>query len=173
MIKKNLDIASDIIDDYAKTWSSLLEYDEDKLEIPNNLQITSKILDYDNAKKTILQLKNSIFRNKDAGSLFGVEREKQLESIILTLEQTMFGEELYQSIEEKAANLLYMIIKDHPFSDGNKRIGSFLFLLYLKINHLPLVLDANGMITLALLIAESNPLQKNLMIRLIVNLIKQ
>lgn len=83
----------------------------------------------------------------------------------------MFGEELYKSVEEKAANLFYMVIKDHTFSDGNKRIGSFLFLLYLQTNKLPLTLDSNGLTALALLIAESNPNQKDLMVKLIINLI--
>ncbi|HMT02276.1 MAG TPA: Fic family protein [Burkholderiales bacterium] len=170
---KNMHLISNIIDNYAKTWTSLLEYDEDKLEIPHNLQVSSKLFDYDIAKKAINQLKNFLFENDDSGRLFGLEREKHLESILLTLEQTMFNEELYKSTEEKAANLLYMIIKDHPFSDGNKRIGSFLFLLYLKINQLPLMLDDNGMIALALLIAESNPFQKDLIVRLVINLIKQ
>ena len=63
----------------------------------------------------------------EATSLFGNERNDQLQSILANLEQTMFGEQLYRSIAEKSANLLYMVIKDHPFSDGNKRIGSFLF----------------------------------------------
>ncbi len=83
----------------------------------------------------------------------------------------MFGEELYKSAEEKAANLLYMVIKDHPFSDGNKRIGSFLFILYIQINKLPLTIDNLGLTSLALLVAESNPQQKELMVKLIINLI--
>ena len=83
----------------------------------------------------------------------------------------MFGEELYKSVEEKAANLPYMVIKDHPFSDGNKRIGSFLFILYIQINKLPLKIDDMGLTSLALLVAESNPQQKELMVKLIINLI--
>lgn len=83
----------------------------------------------------------------------------------------MFGEELYKSIEEKAANLFYFVIKDHPFSDGNKRIAGFLFLVYLQINKLQLNIDSNGLTALALLIAESDPKQKDLLVRLVVNLL--
>ena len=76
-------------------------------------------------------------------------------------------------MEEKAAHLLYFVIKDHPFSDGNKRIGSFLFLLFLRQNNLleQAGINANALVALALLIAESDPKQKNLMIRLILNLL--
>ena len=107
----------------------------------------------------------------EATSLFGNERNDQLQSILANLEQTMFGEQLYRSIAEKSANLLYMVIKDHPFSDGNKRIGSFLFLLYIQINKLPVKLDNIALTSLALLVAESQPSQKDLLIRLVVNLL--
>lgn len=78
---------------------------------------------------------------------------------------------LYKTTEEKAAHLLYFIIKDHPFMDGNKRIGSFTFLFYLRLQNVPIKLDENGLVALALLIAESNPAQKEIMIRLIVNIL--
>lgn len=74
-----------------------------------------------------------------------------------------------KSGEEKAAHLFYFVIKDHPFSDGNKRIGCFLFLLYLKLQNILLKLNDNGLVALALLVAESHPSQKDLMVRLIVN----
>ena len=83
----------------------------------------------------------------------------------------MFGEPLYRSREEKAAHLLYFIVKDHPFSDGNKRIGSLLFLLYLKQQEMEHQLNPQALTALALLIAESAPAGKDLMIRLIVNLL--
>lgn len=94
-----------------------------------------------------------------------------MERILQTIEQTFGGELLYPTVEEKAAHVLYFIIKDHPFIDGNKRIGSFIFLLYLKLQQLPLKLNENGLVALALLVAESSPTQKDLMIRLIVNLL--
>ena len=83
----------------------------------------------------------------------------------------MFGDDLYRSREEKAANLRYLIIKDHPFSDGNKRIGSLLFMLYLRQENIPHQLNPEALIALALLVAESSPAAKDLMIRLIMNLL--
>lgn len=83
----------------------------------------------------------------------------------------MFGNPLYRSREEKAAHLLYFIIKDHPFLDGNKRIGSFLFLLYQRQEGMPATITENTLTALALLIAQSDPSVKDLMIRLVVNLL--
>jgi prophage maintenance system killer protein len=83
----------------------------------------------------------------------------------------MFGESLYRSREEKAAHLLYFVIKDHPFSDGNKRIGSFLFMLYLQQENMAHSLGPRALTALALLIAESAPTNKELMIRLVMNLL--
>lgn len=161
----------EIISIYAKTWTALLQYDEDRLCLPNNVHKNSISLDYHIAINAITELKQSLSNIGEATSLFGNERNDQLQSILANLDQTMFGEELYKSVEEKAANLLYMVIKDHPFSDGNKRIGSFLFLLYITTNQLPLKIDNIGLTSLALLIAESDPQQKDLMIRLIINLL--
>ena len=92
------------------------------------------------------------------------------------LEQTFGGDPLYPSVEIRAANLLYFVIKDHPFTDGNKRIGSFLFLHYLERNNLlyhdngDLRIDDNTLVAMALLIAESAPAQRELIIRLILGL---
>lgn len=87
------------------------------------------------------------------------------------IEQTFDCEPLYKTVEERATHLLYFIIKDHPFSDGNKRIGCLVFLLYLKLQNIPIKINDNGLVALALLTAESNSSQKDLMIRLIVNLL--
>jgi prophage maintenance system killer protein len=160
-----------LINDYATTWTSLLQYDEDRLLIPNNMHKSSIALAHKNALAAISEFKSSLLVIGEATELFGNERNDQLQSILSNLEQTMFGEELYRSIEEKAANLFYMVIKDHPFSDGNKRIGSFLFLLYIQLNKLPLKIDNIGLTALALLIAESDPQQKDLLTRLIINLL--
>ena len=103
--------------------------------------------------------------------MFGQERSEALQGILGSIEQTMFGESLYRTREEKAAHLLYFVIKDHPFSDGNKRIGSFLFLLYLQQEGMAMSINENALTALALLIAESNPINKELMIRLVVNLL--
>lgn len=162
----------ELITAYANTWTTLLQYDEDRLNLPSNLlHKTSLVLDYKHAISAINEFKQKLLTIGEATSLFANERSDNLQSILANLDQTMFGEELYKSAEEKAANLLYMVIKDHPFSDGNKRIGSFLFILYMRVNKLPLTIDNLGLTSLALLVAESNPQQKDLMIRLIINLL--
>ncbi len=89
------------------------------------------------------------------------------------IEQTMFGEPLYTNREIRAAHLLYFIIKDHPFSDGNKRIGSLLFLLYLQQEGMAMRIGDTALTALALLVAESLPANKDLLIRLIVNLLME
>ncbi|MHB1312976.1 MAG: type II toxin-antitoxin system death-on-curing family toxin, partial [Gemmatimonadaceae bacterium] len=106
-----------------------------------------------------------------ASDLFGFEREDALAAILGNIEQSMFGEYLYRTREEKAAHLLYFVIKDHPFLDGNKRIGSLLFLLYLEQEVVASKLDENTLTALALLIAESEPANKDMMVRLVMNLI--
>lgn len=161
----------ELINHYAITWSTLLHYDEDRLILPTNVHKTKNAFEYSYAIHTITELKQQLISINEATPLFGNERNDQLESILANLDQTMFGEELYKSVEEKAANLLYMVIKDHPFSDGNKRIGSFLFILYLQINKLLVKIDNIGLTSLALLIAESDPVQKDLIVRLVINLL--
>lgn len=103
--------------------------------------------------------------------LFGQARGEAFAGILGNIEQTMFGKSLYHSREEKTAHLLYFIIKDHPFSDGNKRIGAFMFLLYLQQEGMSMTINDNALTALALLIAESDPTNKELMIKLVVNLL--
>ncbi len=163
----------DVINHYAKSWSLLLKYDEDRLELPKSRHPTKQPLDYDRAGKAILALKNDLLARGEATELFGQERGDSLRGILGNLDQTFGGQDLYASLEDKAAHLLYFVIKDHPFSDGNKRIGSFLFLVFLQENNLleQSNINDNGLVALALLIAESDPKQKDLMIRLIINLL--
>lgn len=163
--------AIQLILSYAKTWSLLVAYDEGKLELPKKGKYAVTSLDYDAVVKAILSLKTELAARQEASSLFGNERDQGLISILGNIEQSFGGEQLYKTAEEKAAHLLYFIIKNHPFTDGNKRIGCFVFLLYLKMQNLPIKLNENGLVALALLIAESNPSQKEMMIRLIMNLL--
>jgi len=156
---------------YAKTWHLLLAYDEDKLVLPSHGKTASIALHHVDAVKAIAALKSDLTQRDEAISFFGQEREFAFASILHNIEQTFGGEPLYKTAEEKAAHLLYFMIKDHPFTDGNKRIGCFIFLLYLKLQNMPVKLNDNGLVALALLIAESNPNQKDLIIRLIVNLL--
>ncbi len=161
-----------VINKFAKTWTLLLQYDEDSLTRPKALHPTHKALDYRKATNAITLLKAELTKRGEASDLFGQERDHQLQGIIGNISQTFDGKELYPSAEEKAASLLYFVIKDHPFSDGNKRIGSFLFLLFLQENGLleKSGINDNGLVTLALLIAESDPRQKDLLVRLVLNL---
>jgi prophage maintenance system killer protein len=163
----------EVVGRYARSWSLLLRYDEDRLELPKNRHPSRQSLDYGRTGKSIKALKDDLLARGEASGLFGQEREHHLQGILGNLDQTFGGQELYGSVEEKAAHLLYFVIKDHPFSDGNKRIGAFLFLLFLKENNLldQSGINDNGLVALALLIAESDPRQKELMIRLIMNLL--
>ncbi len=163
----------DIVNGYARTWQLLRQYDEDSITLPGkesgNRQV---ILDLAAVRSAIGLLKEKLVNRGEATALFGQERDDALAGIIGAIHQTFGGQDVYPTIEEKAANLLYLVIKDHPFSDGNKRIGSFLFLLFLRTNRLDGVLpDSRGMVALTLLIAASDPEQKDLLIRLVVNLL--
>ena len=162
-----------VINRFAKTWTLLLQYDEDSLVRPKQLYAAQMAPDYEKAKRAIAILKTKLTKRGEAGDLFGFERDYQLQGILGNINQTFDGKDVYPSAEEKAACLLYFVIKDHPFSDGNKRIGSLLFLLFLDENGLleKSGLNENGLVTLALLIAESDPRQKDLLIRLALNLL--
>ncbi len=160
--------------DYGIPYLAIPQYDEDRLSLPKGCHVARKSLDYQQTKAAIFSLQAELLNCGEAGNLFGQERDQHLEGILGNLEQTFDGKELYPSVEEKAAHLLYFVIKDHPFSDGNKRIGAFLFVLFLRENDLleQSRLNDNGLVALALLIAESDPGQKDLLIRLIINLLK-
>lgn len=167
----------DVITKYASSWALLQKYDENKLIQPKSSNGLTVVLDYKEAKTAIAELKNQLSQTNETMGLFGNEREHMFEGAISNIYQTFAGEDLYPSIEAKAAHLLYFTIKDHPFSDGNKRIGSFLFILFLaKNNYLfnrnsERKFNDNALVALALLVAESDPKQKEIMILLIMNLI--
>lgn len=164
-----------LIRTYTKTWDILLKYDENRLELPKSGKSgISRELKYKEAKLAIINLKTELLQKSEASNLFGQERGKALDGIIGSLYQTFGGDDLYPSIEEKAAHLIYFIIKDHPFNDGNKRIGCLLFLLFLSINEFKLTsVTPESLTALALLIAESDPKQKEIIIRLVVNLLNE
>ncbi len=164
-----------VITDYANSWILLQKYDSNKLEDPKKKHKPKYELTYKKAIEAISKLKADLKSKKEASDLFGNERDESFEGIIGNIYQTFGGEDLYPSIEDKASHLLYFIIKDHPFTDGNKRIGAFLFILFLSNNGY--LFKANGerkindnaLVALALLIAESNPKQKDTMIKLVMN----
>jgi prophage maintenance system killer protein len=168
-----------IITDYTDTWVLLNKYDHDQLKIENTTKKVIFKLDYENITASIQQFKKRLIVKGEATSLFGKESGDKLQGLLGNIEQTFDGKPVYESLEEKAAHLLYFAIKDHPFVDGNKRIGSLLFLLYLIKNHSlynkrgERKLNDNALAALALLIAESKPEQKDIMVRLVVNLINK
>ena len=162
-----------VIADYARSWSLLQGYDEQSLGEQSTKQADMQPLALEEVLKAIAQLKQALISKGEATELFGQLRGEGLASAIATIEQG-FGEELfYPNIANRAAHLLYFVIKNHPLADGNKRSGSFLFLWYLRINqHLlakpvETLINDNTLVALALLVAESLPDQKELMIRLI------
>jgi prophage maintenance system killer protein len=174
----NQDLISDlgkdvlrIVTEYAKSWRILLAYDEDQLSLVQSQKQPHNVFTYEQALNVISTLKANLMGKGEASPLFGNEREHGLAGILGNIEQTFGGELLYPTVEEKAANLLYFVIKDHPFTDGNKRIACLLFIAYLSLQGTQFNLNDNGMIALALLTAESSPAQKDLMVRLITNLI--
>lgn len=156
---------------YAKTWRLLLDYDEGKLVVPAGAQPSRGVLGLEEARRALDALAAELCERGDASELFARDRGEGLAAILGNIEQTMFGDPLYKTREERAAHLLYFVIKNHPFSDGNKRSGAFLFLLYLRQEGMRLTLDENGLTALTLLIAESDPKAKDLMVRLTMNLL--
>ncbi len=165
----------DLIANYAKTLSILDQYDKGKLRVPKGKK-AEFALKYEDCLDIISELKKEIMAKKEAGNVFGNEIDKKFASVMGALYQTFDGKELYRTIEEKAANLLYLVTKGHVFSDGNKRIGSFLFIYYLdKNSHLyrengEKKINDNALTALALLVAESNPKEKDIIIKIILNL---
>jgi prophage maintenance system killer protein/prophage antirepressor-like protein len=156
---------------YARTWRLLLDYDEGGLGVPAGARPARGVLGLDEARRALNALKEELRDRKEAGPLFALDRGDGLTSILGNIEQSMFGEPLYKTREERAAHLLYFMVKSHPFTDGNKRSGAFLFLLYLRQEGMRLTLDERGLTALTLLIAESAPRAKSLMVRLVMNLV--
>jgi prophage maintenance system killer protein len=165
----------EVITKYAQSWLLLQKYDEEQLILPVKQAKPKYQLDYNQAIEAISNLKINLLTKKQATDLFGKERGETLAGIIGNIYQSFGGKALYPSIEAKAAHLLYFIIKDHPFADGNKRIGSFLFIVFLSRNNYLLdkkgerKFNDNALVALALLIAESDPKQKEVLIRLVMN----
>jgi len=165
-----------LLQTYTKTLSLLEKYDKSSIEELDGKK-TEYRLTYEETKSVIENLKNELTKKSEATELFGNEKANELQGIIANLYQTFGGVELYPSIEDKASHLLYLIIKDHPFSDGNKRSASFLFVYFLqKCNYLykengEKKINDNALTTLALLIAQSKPSEKEILIKLIKHLI--
>jgi len=167
----------EIISNYAKSWAMLQGYDEQSLQEVIESKEEKFILDYDEAKEAIAELKTALIQKGEATELFGREKAGELKGNLLNIYQSFGGTDLLPSLEAKAANLLYYIIKGHPFNDGNKRIGAYLFVLFLhkngilhKPNGEPKIND-NALASIALLVAQSDPSQKDIIIKLVMNML--
>jgi prophage maintenance system killer protein len=164
-----------VVKDYTYALDVLDKYDNQTLTISGtNKEVTFKVT-YESAKNVVLRMKEKFGGSK----LFGKEKDKSFKGTIGAIYQTFDKKELYPSIEEKAAHLLYFTIKNHSFIDGNKRIAAALFLWFLEMNNYLYSKDGakripdNALVALCLLIAESNPKEKELIAKVIVNLINK
>jgi len=167
----------EIISSYAKSWALLQGYDDQSLADIVQIKDAKFVLDYDEAKEAIATLKKTLIAKGEATELFGKEKAGEFKGNLLNIYQTFGGVDLLPSLESKAANLLYYVIKGHPFNDGNKRIGAYLFVLFLhkngilyKPNGEPKIND-NTLVSVALLVAQSHPDQKEIIIKLVMNML--
>lgn len=167
-----------VLTHYTHTFILLNQYDTGnfpKGELNTNV---TYVIEYPTAMKAIEDLKKRLISEQQATELFGRPKDNSFEGILGNIVQSFGGEYLYPSIEEQAAHLLYFIIKNHPFSDGNKRIGAFMFIWFLQLNqhHLKrngdVKINDNALVAIALLVAQSDPSQKDIMVQLIINLIR-
>ncbi len=163
----------DVLDDYTRALDILDDYDHQRIKKHISTWETIFKINYDEALKAIQKLRVKF----DASQLFGNEKDDSFKSSIAVIDQTFDGKDLYPSIEEKAANLLYLVVKNHSFTDGNKRIAAWLFVWYLDKNKFLYYrnntkkITNNTLVALTLMIAESNPKEKELIINIIINLI--
>ena len=165
----------DVIARYTQTFLLLQRYDEGLLVEPKG-NPGGVLPAVDEARAAIARLEADLLARGEATDLFGREREDGLAALLGNLDQSVFGEPAYPTIESKAAHLLYFVIKNHPFADGNKRIGSFLFVDFLHRNgrlfrNGEALINDVGLAALALLVAESAPKDKEVMIRLVMNML--
>ncbi len=168
----------DIVTRYTQTFVLLQRYDEGLLTEPTTTP-GGTLFTLAEARTALAGLKADLMARGEASALFAQEREEAFASLLGNLDQSVFGEPAYPSVESKAAHLLYFVIKNHPFADGNKRSGAFLFVDFLNRNSRLLdptghpVINDIGLAALALLVAESNPSHKDTMIRLTMNMLAQ
>ncbi len=168
----------DIIRNYTQSFILLNQYDSHTLPADYLDENITYEIQFEEVFAAITELKKQLIAAKEATELFGKMKDESFKGILGNVVQSFGGAYLYPSIEEQAANLLYFIIKNHPFNDGNKRIGAFIFVWFLEKNKHrfkksgELKINDNALVALALLVAQSNPAEKQLMVQLITNLVK-
>lgn len=166
----------EIVSRYTQTFLWLQRYDEGMLNEPDG-QAGGQLPDEEEAMAALGALKASLIERGEATELFARARGDGLGALLGNLDQSVFGEPAYPTVESKAAHLLYFVVKNHPFADGNKRSGAFLFVDFLHRNGRLLdargepVINDTGLAALTLLVAESDPKQKETLIRLIMNML--
>lgn len=157
-----------VINNYSNALNLLDDYDHKRISKPSGTTSNNKIIYED-----CMDIVNNLKFNSDS-DLFGLEKNQGLKAIIGTIYQSFDGKDLYPTIEEKAANFLYLITKDHTFIDGNKRIAAILFIYFLEFYNLLYtenrqIIDNNTLVAITLLIAQSNPKEKEVIIDLVMN----
>ncbi len=166
-----------IIKEYTRSFILLNQFDNDSLEVKSAGKKLTYEINHSEAAHAIEELKKDLIAKTEASDLFGRMKDESFKGILQAVVQTFGGHYLYPTVEEQAAHLLYFTIKNHPFIDGNKRIGSFLFIWFLERNKYllsqkgKLKINDNALVALALLVAQSDPDHKETMIKLTMNLI--
>jgi prophage maintenance system killer protein len=164
-----------VVNDYSYALDLLDDYDHQRVSTPDLSKARVKAITYAETLRIVEQLRGQF----KAGELFGREKDQSLHASINNILQTFDGREVYSSLEEKAAHLLYFLVKNHPFVDGNKRIGAALFLWFLEKNRALYRKDGgkriadNALVAMTLLIAESRPQEKEILCQVLVNLINR
>lgn len=164
----------DLIKSFSYTWFSLDSFD--KGEFPKQGTKKSISVDAKELEQDIAKLKAELIAKKEATAIFATEKNQgALEGILGNVFQSAFGEDVYPSLEEKAAHLLYFIVKNHPFNDGNKRSGAFAFIWFLRKSGLQFLdrISPETLASVTILIAESNPKEKDKMVGLVLMLLKR
>jgi prophage maintenance system killer protein len=168
-----------VITDYSYALSLLDQYDHRQLKIRHTTEKTPFVLTYDTARRAIDKLGEQSMKKGRPIKLFGREKDQSFRGSLSAIYQMFDGKEVYPSIEEKAAHLLYFVVKNHSFIDGNKRIGAFLFIWFLDASGILYAGDGrkrigdNTLVALTLMIAESRPEDKDIIVKVIVNLINR
>ncbi len=166
-----------VITDYVYALNILDQYDHQKVSITGTSEAKTIELKYKQAQSIVAEMKNYFISIGEDPGLFGKEKDQSFKGSIENIYQTFDGKDLYPSVEEKAAHLLYFLIKNHSFVDGNKRIAAFIFISFLNLNGILYTetgqkrIPDNALVALCLMIAESNAADKDIMTKVVVNLI--
>jgi prophage maintenance system killer protein len=168
-----------VITDYAYALSVLDDFDYQRLSVTNTTRKEPFKITYEAARAAVDAMADQMRQEGKQLGLFGREKDESFKGSLAAIYQTFGGEDLYPSIEEKAANLLYFVVKNHSFTDGNKRIAAAMFLWFLNANGLLYAADGhkrmgdNALVALTLMVAESKPQHKDVIVKVTVNLINK